>query len=49
VTIYVRDVDLTTWVRKNGVAQRPFPGEDVSWHKRPKDLTILVTDLEAAS
>jgi hypothetical protein len=49
VTIYVRDVDLTTWVRKNGVAQRPFPGEDVSWYKRPKDLTILVTDLEAAS
>lgn len=49
VTIYVRDVDLATWVRKNGVAQRPFPGEDVSWNKRPQDLVIMVTDLEAAS
>lgn len=49
VTVYVRDVDLATWVRMNGIAQRPFPGVDVSWDLRPRDVTILVTNLETAT
>jgi hypothetical protein len=49
VTIYVRDVDLATWVRMNGVAQRPFPGDTVTWDVRPQDVTIMVTNLTAAS
>lgn len=49
VTVYVRDVDLSTFVRMNGVAQRPFPGDTVGWDVRPLDVVIMVTDLEAAS
>lgn len=50
VTIYVRDVNLATWVRMNGIAQRPLPGENVTWdERRPQDVTILVTDLEASA
>lgn len=49
VTIYVRDVDMATWVRMNGIAQRPFPGDGAQWDIRPVDLSILVTDLTAAS
>jgi hypothetical protein len=49
VTVYVRDVNLSNWIRMNGVAQRPLPGETVTWDVRPRDVTIMVTDLEMAS
>lgn len=50
VTVYVRDVNLSTWVRMNGIAQRPIPGDTVTWDsRRPQDVTIMVTDLEAAA
>ena len=49
VTVYVRDTDLATWVRKNGVAQRPMPGEMVSWDIHARDVTIIVRNLEDAS
>jgi hypothetical protein len=49
VTILVRDVDLVTWVRMNGVAQRPIPGDTVTWDIRPQDITIMVTDLVVSS
>jgi hypothetical protein len=49
VTIYVRDESYQTWVRKNGVAQRPFPGETVGWNLRPIDIVIRVTNLENAA
>lgn len=49
VTVYVRDVNLSNWIRMNGIAQRPLPGETVTWDIRPKDLTIMVTDLVASS
>lgn len=49
VTVYVRDTDLATWVRKNGVAQRPMPGETVRWQQHPVRITIIVRNLEDAS
>jgi len=49
VTVYVRDETLATWVRKNGVAQRPFPGDTIRWNNHPVDITILVTNLVDAS
>jgi hypothetical protein len=49
VTVYVRDVDMATWVRKNGIAQRPLPGDRARWNVRPISVTILVTDLENAA
>lgn len=46
VTVYVRDVDMATWVRKNGIAQRPFPGNTARWNVRPISVVVMVTDLE---
>ena len=49
VTIYIRDETYATWVRKNGVAQRPFPGDTIGWNIRPVNILIRVTDLETAT
>lgn len=49
VTVYVRDVNYTNWVRMNGIAQRPFPGDGVNWNVRPNDIVIRVTDLATAA
>lgn len=49
VTVYVRDVNYSNWVRMNGKAQRPFPGIGVNWNVRPNDIVIRVTDLATAS
>lgn len=51
VTVYVRD-ETYSFVRMNGKAHRPIPGETVTWgdrQSRPLDVTILVTNLEAAA
>jgi len=49
VTVYVRD-ETFAWTRKNGLAIRPQPGQDVRWTNFfPRDLVILVRDLEDAS
>lgn len=49
VTVYIRDDDMKTWVRKNGVAYKPLPGDGADWFVRPRNITITVTDLETAS
>lgn len=49
VTIYVRDEVYGSWVRKNGVAQRPIPGGGVRWNIRPRDIVIRVTGLVTSS
>lgn len=47
VTVYVRD-ETYTWGRYNGIAVRPEPGREVKWRGQfPRDITILVKDLEA--
>ena len=43
VTVYVRDVDLSTWVRKNGIAHRPIPADAVEWNNRPVNVVVMVT------
>lgn len=51
VTVYVRD-DLLAWVRMNGKAIRPRPGESLTWgdvFSLPLDVKILVIDLEASA
>lgn len=51
VTVYVRD-ETYTWIRMNGTAIRPVPGETVKWgdvQDRPLDIVILVKDLAAAT
>lgn len=49
VTVYVRD-ETFAWVRMNGTAVRPQPGEGVRWNNYfPRNITILVKDLEAAA
>lgn len=49
VTVYVRDATFA-WVRMNGLAVRPEMGRDVRWNRFfPRDITILVRDLTAAS
>lgn len=48
VTVLVRD-EIFAWARVNGTAVRPEPGRDVRWSYFPRDITILVRDLEAAS
>lgn len=49
VTVLVRD-ETFSWVRMNGTAVRPEPGRDVRWREFfPRDVVILVRDLEAAS
>jgi hypothetical protein len=51
VTVYVRD-EIYAWVRMNGYAVRPIPGETVRWgdnQSRPLDIVILVKDLETAA
>ncbi len=47
VTAYVRD-ETFAWVRVNGLAIRPEPGRDVRWTYFPRDVTILIRDVEAA-
>lgn len=48
-----REVTITlpnftrNWDKYNGVALRPVPGEDVRWNFFPRDLTIIVRDLQA--
>jgi hypothetical protein len=49
VTVYIRQENYQNWVRYNGIAQRPFPGDTVNWNLRPQDITIRVTDLVIAS
>jgi len=49
VTVYVRS-ETFAWVRMNGLAIRPQPGQDVRWSNYfPRDVVVLVRDLEAAS
>jgi len=49
VTVYVRD-ETFAWVRMNGTAVRPEPGQDVRWSQYfPRDVTVRVRDLETAS
>jgi len=49
VTVYVRD-ETFAWTRKNGLAIRPQPGQDVRWTNFfPRDVVILVRDLADAS
>lgn len=49
VTVYVRD-ETFAWVRMNGRAVRPEIGREVQWRRYfPRNVTILVKDLEAAS
>jgi hypothetical protein len=51
VTVYVRD-EIYAWVRMNGTAVRPMPGNEVHWgdvQSRPLDITILVKDLATAA
>ena len=51
VTIYVRN-EIYAWVRMNGTAVRPIPGESVKWgdvQNRPLDITILVKNLTTAA
>jgi hypothetical protein len=45
VTLYARD-DLWNYNRYGGIAHRPLLGTDASWEYMPKDITILVRDLE---
>jgi len=49
VTIYTRDETYQNWVRKNGTAQQPIPGDTVRWDLRPRRIVIRVTNLETAS
>jgi len=48
VTVYVRD-ETFAWTRKNGLAIRPQPGQDVRWSFFPRDVVILIRDLADAS
>jgi len=49
VTVYVRD-ETFAWTRKNGLAIRPQPGQDVRWTNFfPRDVVILIRDLADAS
>ena len=49
VTVYVRD-ETFAWTRKNGLAIRPQPGQDVRWTNFfPRDVVILVRDLADTS
>ena len=49
VTIYTRDATYQNWVRMNGTAQQPIPGDTVRWDLRPQRIIIRVTNLETAS
>jgi hypothetical protein len=51
VTVYVRD-ETYAWVRMNGTAIRPVPGQTVKFgdrQQRPLDISILVKNLTTAS
>ncbi len=51
VTVNVRDVAYA-FVRMNGTAIRPIPGQTVKWgdrQQRPLDIVILVKNLSTAS
>ena len=49
VTVYVRS-GVFSYVRMNGVAVQPQPGNDIRWQNSfPRQVTILVRDLSVAS
>jgi hypothetical protein len=51
VTVYVRD-ETYNWVRMNGTAIRPIPGQTVKWgddQPRPLNITILIKNLETVA
>lgn len=48
VTVYIRNANFD-YVRYNGTAVKPQVGEGVEWSYFPRNLTILVRDLEASS
>ena len=49
VTVYVRD-ETFAWVRMNGTAVRPEPGQDVQWRRYfPRNITILIKELSTAA
>lgn len=48
VTVLVRD-EILGDVRMNGLAVRPLMGESMDWEFRPRDVVIIVRDLEAVS
>lgn len=48
VTVYIRNANFDH-VRMNGRAIKPQIGEGVEWSYFPRNLTILIRDLEAAT
>jgi hypothetical protein len=49
VTVYIRDTRFD-YVRMNGKAIKPVPGNGVNWLRPfPRNITILVRDLAASS
>lgn len=48
VTVYVRD-QRWVYVRFNGIAVRPELGRDASWSSFPRNITILVKNLEPSA
>lgn len=48
VTVYVRDENWD-YARKNGKAIKPNIGQDRDWDIFPRDMVILIRDLEDAS
>ena len=51
VTVYVRN-EAYAWVRMNGTAIRPIPGQTVRYgdrQQRPLDIVILVKNLSTAA
>ncbi len=48
VTVYVRDENWN-YARKNGKAIKPNIGEDRDWDVFPRNMVILVRDLEDAA
>ena len=49
VTVYARD-ETFAYVRMNGIACRPMPGNEVKWSNSfPRDIMILVRNLTPAS
>lgn len=48
VTVYIRDENFN-YARKNGRAIKPLPGRGVNWDYFPRNLEILVRNLENAA
>lgn len=47
VTVQIR-TDQFSWERMNGTAVRPSTGNDVRWDIFPRQITVLIRDLEAS-